>query len=64
MKRNVGVFQGSLQGVEVALCSSDPVEETDQFMRNRIFTEEGDLFNCVEDDRGFEDGGVKRVNAM
>ena len=58
------VFQGSLQGVEVALSSSDPMEEANQFVRNRIFTEEGDLFDCVEDDRGFEDGGVKRVNSM
>ena len=58
------VFQGSLQGVEVALSSSDPMEEVNQFVRNRIFMEEGDLFNCVEDDGGFEDGGVKRVNSM
>ena len=58
------VFQGSLQGVEVALSSSDPMEEANQFVQNRIFTEEGNLFNCVEDDRGFEDGGVKRVNSM
>ena len=58
------VFQGSLQGVEVALSSSDPMEEVNQFVRNRIFTEEGDLFNCVEDDGGFEDGGIKRVNSM
>ena len=53
------VFQRSLQGVEVALSSGDPMEETNQFMRNRIFTEEGDLFDCVEDDGGFEDGGVE-----
>ena len=58
------VFQGSLQGVEVVLSSSDPMEEVNQFVRNRVFTKEGDLFDCVEDDRGFEDGGVKRVNAM
>ena len=48
----------------MALSASDPMEETNQFMRNRIFTEEGDLFDCVEDDRGFEDGGVEQVNAM
>ena len=53
------VFQGSLQGVEVALSSGDSVEETDQFVQNGVFMEEGDLFNCVEDDGGFEDGGVK-----
>ena len=33
-------------------------------MQDRVFTEEGDLFYCVEDDGGFEDGGVKRVNSM
>ena len=58
------VFQGLLQGVEVALSSSDPMEEVNQFVRNRIFMEEGDLFDCMEDDGGFEDGGVKRVNSM
>ena len=60
----MGVFQGSLQRVEVALGSSNPMEKANQFMRDRIFTEEGDLFDCVEDDGGFKDGGVKRVNAM
>ena len=64
MKRDVGVFQGSLQRVEMTLSSSDPMEKANQFMRNRIFTEEGDLFDCMEDDGGFEDSGVKRVNAM
>ena len=58
------VFQGSFQRMEMTLSSSNPMEEANQFMRNRIFTEEGDLFDCVEDDGGFEDGGVKRVNAM
>ena len=58
------VFQGLLQGVEVALSSSDPMKEVNQFVRNRVFTEEGDLFNCVEDDGGFEDGSVERVNSM
>ena len=33
-------------------------------MRNRVFMEKGDLFDCVEDDGGFEDGGVERVNSM
>ena len=60
----MGVFQGSLRRMEMTLSSSNPMEKTDQFMRNRIFTKEGDLFDCVEDDRGFKDGGVKRVNAM
>ena len=58
------VLQRSLQGVEVALSLHDPMEEANQFVRNRIFTEERDLFDCVEDDGGFEDGGVKRVNSM
>ena len=60
----MGVFQRSLQGVEVVLSSSDSMEETNQFVQNRIFTEEGDLFDCMEDDGGFEDGGVKRVSSM
>ena len=33
-------------------------------MRNGIFTKEGDLFDCVEDNGGFEDGAVKQVNSM
>ena len=48
----------------MALSSGDSMEETNQFLRNRIFMEEGDLFDCVEDNGGFEDGGVKQVNAM
>ena len=60
----MGVFQGSFHRVEMTLSSSDPMEKANQFMRNRVFTEEGDLFDCVEDDGGFEDSGVKRVNAM
>ena len=64
MERDVRVLQRSLQGVEVALSLHDPMEEANQFVRNRIFTEERDLFDCVEDDGGFEDGGVKRVNSM
>ena len=63
-KRDVGVFQGSFQRMEMTLSSSNPMEKANQLMQNRIFTEEGDLFDCVEDDRSFEDGGVKRVNAM
>ena len=60
----MGILQRSFQGVEVTLSSSDPMEETNQFMRNGVFTEEGDLFDCVEDDGGFEDGGIKQVNSM
>ena len=33
-------------------------------MQNGVFMEEGDLFDSMEDDGGFEDGGVKRVNSM
>ena len=33
-------------------------------MGDRVFMEEGDLFDCMEDDGGFEDGGIKRVNSM
>ena len=60
----MGVLHRSLQGVEVALSSGNPMEKTYKFMRNRIFTEEGNLFDCMEDDGGFEDGGVERVNSM
>ena len=63
-ERDVGVLQRLFQRVEMTLSASDPMEETNQLMRNRIFTEEGDLFDCMEDDGGFEDGGVKRVNSM
>ena len=33
-------------------------------MRNRVFMEEGNLFDCMEDDRSFEDGGIEQVNSM
>ena len=59
MERDVRVLQRSFHGVEMTLSSSNPMEKANQFMRNRIFMEEGDLFDCVEDDGGFEDGGVK-----
>ena len=55
----MGVLQWSFQGVEVMLSSSDSVEETNQFVQNGVFTEEGDLFDCMEDDGSFEDGSVK-----
>ena len=60
----MGVFQRSFRGVEEALSPSDPMEQANQFVRDGIFTEEGVLFDCVEDDGCFEDGGVERVNAM
>ena len=39
--------------------SGDPMEEVNEFMGNRVFMEEGDVFNSMDDDRGFEDGSVK-----
>ena len=41
------------------LSAGDPMEETNQFMQDRIFMKEGDLFDSVEDNGGFKDGGVK-----
>ena len=43
----------------MSLSSGDPMEKTNQFMRNGVFTKERDLFNCMEDNRGFKDGSVK-----
>ena len=48
----------------MSLSLGDSMEKTNQFMRDGVFTKEGDLFDCMEDDRGFEDGGVKQVNSM
>ena len=48
----------------MALSSGDPVEKTNYFVCDKVFTEEGNLFDCVEDDGGFEDGGIERVNSM
>ena len=48
----------------MALGSGYSMEKMNQFMGDRVFTEEGDLFDCMEDDRSFEDGGVERVNSM
>ena len=45
----------------MSLGSSDPKEEANEFMRNRVFTKEGDLFDGVEDDGGFEDGSIESV---
>ena len=46
------------------LSSGDPMEKSNQFMRDGVFTKEGGLFDCVEDNRGFKDGGIKQVNSM
>ena len=48
----------------MSLGLGDPMEEVNQFMRNGVFMEEGDLFDGMEDDGGFEDGSVERVNSM
>ena len=48
----------------MSLGSSDPMEEVNKFMGNRVLMKEGDLFNGMEDDGGFEDGDVERVNSM
>ena len=38
---------------------SDPMEKVNMFMGDGVFTEEGNLFNGVEDNGGFEDGSVE-----
>ena len=58
-KRDVRILEGSFEGVKVSLGSGDPMEEVNEFMGNRVFMEEGDVFNSMDDDRGFEDGSVK-----
>ena len=63
-KGDVQVLEGSLKGVKMSLGTSDPMEKANKFMGDRVFTEEGNLFDGMEDDRGFEDGGVERVYSM
>ena len=63
-KRDVQILKGSFKGVKVSLGLGDPMEEVNKFMGNGVFTEEGDLFDGVEDNGGFKDGGVERVNSM
>ena len=48
----------------MSLGPGDAVEKANEFMGDGVFMEQGDLFDCVEDDGGFEDGGVERVNSM
>ena len=48
----------------MSLGASDPMEEVNKFMGNRVFMEKGDFFNGMEDDGGFEDGGVEQVYSM
>ena len=40
------------------LGSGDSMEQVNKFMGDGVFMEEGDLFNGMEDDGGFKDGGV------
>ena len=63
-ERNMRVLERSFQGMQMSLGPGDSVEETNKFVRDGVFTEQGDLFDCMEDDRGFEDGSVERVNSM
>ena len=48
----------------MSLSSGDPMEKADQLVQDGVFTKEGDLFDCMEDNGGFEDGDVKQVNSM
>ena len=63
-KGNMRILEGSFEGVEMLLGASDPMEEANKFMGNGVFMEEGNLFDGVEDDGGYEDGSVERVYSM
>ena len=58
-KRDMQVLEGLFEGVKVLLGTSDPMKEVNEFMGYGVFTEEGNLFDGMEDNRGFEDGGVE-----
>ena len=58
-KGNVRILEESLKGVKVSLGMSDPMEKVNMFMGDGVFMEEGNLFNGVEDNGGFEDGGIE-----
>ena len=58
------IFERSFHRVKMVLSSDDSMKKLNQFVGDRIFTEEGDLFDCMEDNRSFEDGGIERVNSM
>ena len=58
-KGDVRVLEGSFKGMKVSLGASDPMEKVNKFMGDGVFTEEGNLFDGVQDDGGFEDGGVE-----
>ena len=43
----------------MSLGMSDPMEKANKFMGDGVFTEEGNLFDGMEDNGGFEDGGIE-----
>ena len=63
-KRDVRILERSLKGVQVLLGMSDLMEKVNQFMGDGVFMKEGDLFDGMEDDGGFKDGGIERVYSM
>ena len=64
VERNMRVLKRSFQGMQMLLGPGDSVEETNKFVRDGVFMEQGDLFDCVEDDGGFEDGSIEQVNSI
>ena len=63
-KRNLRILKGSFEGVKVLLGASDLMEKADKFMGDGVIMEEGDLFDGMEDNGGFEDGSIERVYSM
>ena len=59
MKRYMRVLERLFGSMKVSLCSRDPMEQMDKFMGDGIFPKEGNLFDSVEDNGCFEDGGVE-----
>ena len=43
----------------MSLGPSNPMEKANKFMGDGVFTEEGNLFDGVEDNGGFEDGSIE-----
>ena len=58
VERNMRVLKRSFQGMQTLLGPGDSIEETNKFVRDGVFMEQGDLFDCVEDNGGFEDGSI------
>ena len=59
VKRYMRVLERLFGSMKVSLCSRDPMEQMDKFMGDGIFPKEGNLFDSVEDNGCFEDGGVE-----